>query len=438
MESENNLRKNFIGNTSWMMAQQVYSMVLSLIVGSLSARYLGPSNYGLINYGASLISFFLIISKLGLDGVIINEIVKNRDKTASYLGSALIARLVISVISIVIVQGIVCVLEPSDKLLHTVTLLQTFSIVLQSYEVFQYWYQVELKMKTVAMASMLALTVTAVWRIALLATGASVQFFALSNSIRFVVAGLVVTIVFFVNTRMRLKFSFSDLKYLLSISHHYIISSLTVTLYAQIDKVMIGKFISNESLGLYTAATTIACLWEFVPNAMINSARPIILEKRKNDYSGYKKSLQLLFIGITVLSFIACVCITVFGKLGIWILYGKEYMGAYWSLVIVLWSTSFAMISTARGIWLIAEDLNHYAKDFTIAGAIVNVILNAILIPTIGIEGAAIATLFSQITVTFVAPYVIKRTREFNRLYFESVILLPELWRQMKKKMHRS
>lgn len=438
MGSENNLRKKFIGNTSWMMAQQVYSMVLSLIVGSLSARYLGPSNYGLINYGASLISFFLIISKLGLDGVIINEIVKNRDKTASYLGSALIARLVISIISIFIVQGIVCVLEPDDTLLHTVTLLQTFSIVLQSYEVFQYWYQVELKMKTVAMASMLALTVTAVWRIALLATGASVQFFALSNSIRFVVAGLVVAIIFFANSRMRLKFSFSDLKYLLSISHHYIISSLTVTLYAQIDKVMIGKFISSESLGLYTAATTIACLWEFVPNAMINSARPIILEKRKNDYSGYKKLLQLLFVGITVLSIIVCTCITVFGKLGIWILYGKEYMGAYWSLVIVLWSTSFAMISTARGIWLIAEDLNHYAKDFTIAGAIVNLILNAILIPTIGIEGAAIATLFSQITVTFVAPYMIKRTREFNHLYFESVILLPELWRQIKKKIHRS
>lgn len=435
MQSNKGIAKKFIGNTSWMMAQQIYSMVLSLIVGSLSARYLGPSNYGLINYGASLISFFLIISKLGLDGVIINEIVNKREKTASYLGTVLVARLCISVISIFVIQGIVYVLEPDNKLLHIVTLLQAFSIVLQSYEVFQYWFQVELKMKTVAIASMLALTVTAVWRIGLLSQGASVEYFALSNSIKFVVAGLVVIILFFVNTRMRLRFSFSDLKYLLSISHHYIISSLAVTLYSQIDKVMIGNFIGSEELGLYTAASTIACLWEFVPTAMINSARPIILEKRKKNYAEFERLFQFLLLGVSVLGIIVCIVITMLGKLGIWILYGKEFMNAYIPLVIILWSTSFAMISTARGIWLIAEDLNHFAKDFTIAGAIVNLVLNAVLIPTVGITGAAIATLFSQITVTFLAPYLFKRTRKFNSLYCGAFRLMPELLSSIKSRI---
>ena len=94
--ADRSLKRKFIGNTGWMMAQQIYSMILSLIVGSLSARYLGPSNYGLLNYGASIITFFTIISKLGLDGVIINEIVKQKNKLPSYLGSALVARLAIS------------------------------------------------------------------------------------------------------------------------------------------------------------------------------------------------------------------------------------------------------------------------------------------------------------------------------------------------------
>ena len=53
--------KKFISNSGWMMGQQIYSMIISLVVGSLSARYLGPSNYGLINYGASIISFFCIM-----------------------------------------------------------------------------------------------------------------------------------------------------------------------------------------------------------------------------------------------------------------------------------------------------------------------------------------------------------------------------------------
>lgn len=430
-------KRKFAGNTGWMMAQQVYSMMLSLVVGSLSARYLGPSNYGLLNYGASIISFFTIISKLGLDGIIINEIVKHKEKLSSYLGSALVARLIVSIMSIGVVQGIIVFLEPDNNLLHIVTLLQTFSIVFQCYEVFQYWYQVELKMKYISIATMIALTITAAWRIFLLATGASVEFFALTNSITYLVCGSVVIVIFYVNTKCKLRFSFSDLKFLLSKSHHYIISSLAVTLYSQIDKVMIGNQIGSEALGLYTAGSTIACLWEFVPNAIINSARPIILAKKENDYGQYIKFLQLLFLGITMLGIVVGIGITMLGQLGIWILYGKDYSGAYWPLVIILWSTSFAMISTARGIWLVAEELNHYAKDFTIVGAIVNIILNSILIPLCGIVGASIATLASQITVCFIMPYCFKKTRNFNRIYLGSFKYVPDLINLVKKAIKR-
>lgn len=437
MNKNISMKRKFAGNTGWMMAQQIYSMILSLIVGSLSARYLGPSNYGLLNYGASIISFFTIISKLGLDGIIINEIVRHREKLSSYLGTALVARLVVSIISIGFVQGIIVFLEPDNQLLQVITFLQTFSLVFQCYEVFQYWYQVELKMKYVSIATMLALTVTAAWRIYLLSTGASVEFFALTNSIRYLICGFVVIVIFFINTRIKLRFSLADLKYLLSMSYHYIVSSLAVTLYSQIDKVMIGNQIGSEALGLYTAGSTIACLWEFVPNAIINSARPIILEKKEKSYEQYIKLLQMLFLGITILGIIVGVGVTLLGELGIWILYGKEYSDAYWPLVIILWSTSFAMISTARGIWLVAEDLNHYAKDFTIAGAVVNIILNSILIPICGIVGASIATLASQITVCFIMPYCFKKTREFNRIYLGSFKYAPELINLAKKAIKR-
>ena len=437
MNKNISMKRKFAGNTGWMMAQQIYSMILSLIVGSLSARYLGPSNYGLLNYGASIISFFTIISKLGLDGIIINEIVRHREKLSSYLGTALVARLVASIISIGLVQGIIVFLEPDNQLLQVITFLQTFSLVFQCYEVFQYWYQVELKMKYVSIATMLALTVTAAWRIYLLSTGASVEFFALTNSIRYLVCGFVVIVIFFINTRIKLRFSLVDLKYLLSMSYHYIVSSLAVTLYSQIDKVMIGNQIGSEALGLYTAGSTIACLWEFIPNAIINSARPIILEKKEKSYEQYIKLLQMLFLGITILGIIVGIGVTLLGELGIWILYGKEYSGAYWPLVIILWSTSFAMISTARGIWLVAEDLNHFAKDFTIAGAIVNVILNSVLIPICGIVGASIATFASQITVCFIMPYCFKKTREFNRIYLGSFKYAPELINLAKKAIKR-
>lgn len=113
---ESNEKMRFLNNTSWMLAQQIYSMILSLVVGSLSARYLGPSNYGLLSYGSSLISLFTMISSLGLTNVIINEMIKRPSKVGSYLGSAFVARFIASCASLIMIYGIIFILEPDNKL----------------------------------------------------------------------------------------------------------------------------------------------------------------------------------------------------------------------------------------------------------------------------------------------------------------------------------
>ena len=162
-KEEKSIAKKFIGNSGWMIGQQLYNMILQVVVGSLSARYLGPSNYGLINYGASIISFFSIICRLGLDSVIINEMIKKPEKRGSYLGSALVMRCSASIASLFCIMAIVRVLEPNNTTLYVITLLQAFAVILQSYEVFTYWFQLNLKMKYVSIATMIAQTVVGAW-----------------------------------------------------------------------------------------------------------------------------------------------------------------------------------------------------------------------------------------------------------------------------------
>ena len=60
-------------NAIWLIGGRVAQMVLSLFVGVLSARYLGPSNYGLINYASSLVSFFMSFCTLGINSIIIKD-----------------------------------------------------------------------------------------------------------------------------------------------------------------------------------------------------------------------------------------------------------------------------------------------------------------------------------------------------------------------------
>ena len=423
------ITRKFASNFGWMMAQQIYNMLISLIVGSLSARYLGPSNYGLLNYSASVLSFFTIISKLGLESVVINEMLQTPEKRGSYLGTALAMRLATSVLALLSVVAVIKVMEPDNRALHLIALLQSFAVILQIYEVFGYWFQMELKMKYVSIATMIALTVLGAWRVALLATEATVYFFALSGAVQALACGVVVAILFFKkkDQDLRLSVSKKDGIELLKKSRHLLIASLAVTLYMEVDKVMIGKFLNAEAVGVYAAATTISLLWECIPNALIRSARPLIIQQKSVDYQSYVRRLQLLLLAITGLSVVVSIGITVFAKLAILILYGESYLGAALPLSILIWSTGFAMIGTARSIWIIAEGHNRYVKYYVFIGAALNAVMNLIAIQHWGITGAAITTLISQIVVSLVAPLFFKQTRPFVVLYFQCFKLLPEL-----------
>lgn len=416
----------FLSNTGWQLAQNVYSMLLSLIVGALSARYLGPSNYGLISYGTSLVNLFVSVCRLGMDGVVINEMVKKKEKTGDYLGAVLVMRTVTSIISIVCMAVIIRVIEPENSVLHVVTLLQAIALAFRIYEVFNYWFQAELKSKYYVIASVVGLTVTSIWRISLLHFGASVEWFAASSSIQAGVVLIITVCVFRKISSVKLGCKLEDMRYLLGMSHHFILSTLAITLYMQTDKIMLGKMANEEMVGYYTPAMTIAALWEFVPEAITNSARPLIMEKRKNDYDGYIKQLQMLFLGVTLMALVVGIGITVLGRLAIMILYGEDYLPAVPVLMILIWSTGFAQIGTARSVWIVAENKNAYQKYMVILGALLNIVLNLVGITLWGMIGAAVATIISQVFVQFVAPLFFKPVRPFLELYFGSFRLLKE------------
>lgn len=421
-------KKKFVGNTTWMMINKIYSMLISLIVGALSARYLGPSNYGLLNYGTSIISFFTTISGLGFASTIVVEMIQNPKICGKILGTATVFRFITSIASFVAIFFLVALLEPSNKELIIVTMLQALAVIINTYEVFLYWFQMNLEMRMVTIASMIALTVTAVWRIALLAHQAAIEFFALSSSITAVVSGACVLLFFFksenrpklgYNTKLGIK--------LISSSYHFVISGLAVTLYTQLDRIMLGKMVNSEAVGYYSAAMTIATMWEFVPQALINSARPVLINIKNRSEKEYLSKYRILLLAISIMGIIIGILFVVFGKLVIYILYGDSYMPAVPSLMILIWSTSFSMIGTARSIWVVAENKNKYVKYYVIIGAIVNAVLNAIAIPIWGITGASITTLVSQIVVAIIAPYFFKETREFCNIYWDSFKCFPEL-----------
>lgn len=411
-------------NSFWIITERIIQAIISLIIGSISARYLGPGNYGLINYGASIVSFFTAIANLGLNNTIVKEYIENRKKHGEIIGSALILRAISSLLSIIMVLIAVIILRPNDQIIFVLTSLQSLVLLFQIYEVFELWFQSKLESKTVSFIKTFASILVAGYKIFLLITGKPVEWFAASTTIDSLLIFLLSYLYYKKSKDNNQKISFNKItaKRLVANSRHYIISGMMVTIYMHMDKIMLGNMMDESEVGFYAAATTICTMWCFIPEAIINSIKPLIFEAKTNNEKRYEQLLRLLYC----ITFWLCSCfsllISLFSRLIINILYGETFMPTQTILIIAIWYTAFAYLGVARNAWIVSEEKNRYAKYFTLIGVIVNLSLNFILIPNYGGVGAAIATLISQFSTAVLAPLCFKNTRISTKYMIDGIL----------------
>lgn len=422
MQIKHILKNKFVHNTGWMMFAQVYQMCLSLVIGVISARYLGPSNYGTLNYATSYVSFFTIICQLGLEGIVVKEIVNNREREGEILGSSIIMRLIVSGLSIISVCLIIWIVNRNDQLLLFVAFLQSLVLLFNSFNILECWYQSNLQSKITTIIKCIAYTLMSVYKVILLIAGKSVLWFAFSTSLDALVIAILLLFHYRKHGVHKLSYRWSTGKFLLKQSYHLIISTLMAVVYSQMDKIMIGKMIDQTHVGYYAAATTICHMWMFIPQALSNSSRPLIVElKGKNENVYIKRLKQLNFVTFWI-GFIFAVGITVLSGFIINVLYGSGYAEARGPLVLIIWSVAISALSYPRAIWMICEGNQNYTKHILIWGVIVNLALNAIGIPILGMNGAAIATIATEFMCCFIAPLFYKSTRIYVKYLLQSIV----------------
>lgn len=417
------LKSKKVKNSGWIIGQQVFQMVLQLVVGVLTARYLGPSNYGSLNYTASFVSFVMSVATLGMDAVIIKELIDHPEAEGEYLGTAIVFRMGASIASSISIALLVYILNRDDPIKVVLVLLQSIQLFFRAIQIFDSWFTRYLKSKYVSIGKMAASIAVSTYKIWLLATAKDIVWFAASNSI---VDGVIALIEFYYYRKekgQKLSFRFSTGCKILKQSYHFIISGLMVGFYSQMDRIMLGQLLSDTDVGLYTTAAAICGMWIFVPTAIIDSFQASIMETKKNGtHNQYLTRLEQLYGFIIWLCIFVSVFVSILAKPVVLILYGQAYLRSIETLRILIWSETFAMIGTARGIWILCENKSKYVKYYLFVGAVANLILNSILIPYYGNNGAAFATLITQIITSLIAPLFFRETSVHSKIVIDSVV----------------
>jgi PST family polysaccharide transporter len=218
------------------------------------------------------------------------------------------------------------------------------------------------------------------------------------------------------------KWSFSAAKTLLKESLPLIFSGFAILIFMKIDQIMLGQMIGDGEVGIYSAAVRISEIWYFIPTTIVASVAPSIYAAKETSESLYYKRIKQLLSLLALIAIAISIPMTFLSQKIIMVMFGSGYAEAGPILAVHIWTSLFVFMGVATSTWFIAEGLNNVSLGKTLLGAILNVILNFLLIPKYAGLGAAIATIISQAVAAFLSNAIDKRTQKIFKLQLQSII----------------
>jgi len=388
----------YFKNISWLFAEKILRMAVGLFVGIWVARYLGPKQFGLFSYAQSFVGLFTAIATLGLDGIVVRELVKDAGRRDELIGTAFWMKL-IGAFGVLVALAIAVNFTSNDHYTNILIFIIASATIFQSFNVIDLYFQSKVLSKYVVYANIISLFLSSMVKITLILYEAPLIAFAwvvLFDS--FVLACGFIYFYIKNNSTFNIKnltFKRETAVSLLKDSWPLILSSFVTMLYMKIDQIMIMEILGAKAVGQYAAAVRLSGAWYFIPAILANSFFPSILASKNRSQLEYKMKLQKFYSLMIAISLPISLILAYFSNFIILSLFGATYMEAVKIFQVHIFASVFVFLFVASGMWILSENFTKLAFYRNLLAAIVNIILNWYLIPIYGAVGAAYATIIA-------------------------------------------
>ena len=395
----------YFKNTSWLFAEKILRLLEVLFVGIWVARYLGPESFGLLSYAQALVFLFASIATLGLDTVVVRELVKDESKRGSLIGTVFFLKFLGALLAILLLSTSIN-FTSNDKYTNLIVFIIASSTILKAFDVIDFYFQSKVMSRYVVFAKIFTLSISAFLKILLILFQAPLLAFAWIVFLDACILAIGYLYFFFKKSQSlklrEITFKKEIMISLLKDSWPLMLSGIIISIYMKIDQVMIKEMIGIEAVGQYAAAARLSEAWYFIPLVLASSLFPAIINAKKHSNELYFSRLQKLYDSLVWLAIAIAIPITFMSDWLINLLYGAQYSQAAGVLTIHIWTAIFVFQGVAFSRFLTAENWTIKAFYRTLLGLIFNIGLNLVLIPLYGIEGAAVATLIGQFTANYI------------------------------------
>ncbi len=403
-----------VSNTGWLLLSKVNRVVFGLFVGTWVARYLGPQDFGILEYAIAFSSFFLPLSTAQISPVITKQLVRDFEHTNQILGTAFAVQVLGGISAFIAAVSVVVFLDFENEYTRLLILLVSLKFIFNSFQPIENWFEASINSKFVVFASNIAFFFVIFARIGLIYSHASLFWFAL------IVGGEGVIyscgLIYFYNhychgSIFDWRTSFHRIKKLFRESLPLCLSATAIMVYSSIDQVMLGNLFNTEVVGIYASALRLSAPWAFLPTIIASSLYPTIIAAKNLPKTLYYQKIQKVYDLHGILAYVIILGLIPIANWLIQTFYGAQFLAATPIFIIHIWINLFVFLGIAQSRWIVSEELQIYNFYAKISGLVINIIFNLLLIPSYQGWGAAIATLISAAYSNYIFFFLPKPTR---------------------------
>ena len=385
-------------NVGYVGAVQVIRMALSLLIGIQVIRHLGPEAYGWLSIAMALALVISMPTSVAPNVLVVRELANRAaGERSNVIATALALRLTGAVLHVVLALAAIVLLAHDADIGNAVVLIAAGSFA-SAFAVTGAALELDGRFDTLSGISLASVLFGVALRLALVLADAGFIWFAAAMLLE--AAGMAaLNLAAYAGARQQLDPRRLDRPLaglLLAESWPLALSALMVALYSRTDVLCITYFLDAHAAGVYSVAIRLTECWFFIPASVSSVIYPTLIKRRRDGPAGFYDLLTMSCGAGFWTAVVMALGITIATPFVLPALLGSAYDGSILPLQITAWSLVFLPLSYATASWLVIESMPRVNLYATFVTALVNVAANVLLVPTVGLAGAAIALVISH------------------------------------------
>jgi O-antigen/teichoic acid export membrane protein len=392
-----------LDNSAWLFADQVVRMAAGLLVGVWLARYLGPEQYGWLNYATAIFGTVGAFTSLGMNAVVVRELAKEPAAADAWMGAAFFLKSLGGVVGFLICLGAAALQPAAMAATRPLIIIVALGLFFQGLDVYDVYFQATGAARVSAWVRIAACVLANLLKVGLILAHASLAVLAATATVElaFAAAGWLLAGGKTGRTPGGFRVDRGHVASLLRESWPLALSGLAIYVQAYADQLVIGLFLGGTQLGEYSAALRLVAVFGFLPMVLQTVASPEITRAKRDDAQLYRRRLYDFYRLMFVVFVGTAVPMIAFGPWVITRLFGASYAGAAALVPWLAFRLFFTNLGVARSVFITNESLFRFALGTAVAGAVVNLLCNVWWVPLWGARGAILASFVSFGVTTF-------------------------------------